>query len=145
MKLLYVVIVGPRRPPAAGRFHAQQGRREGPRRSQQVVTARPVTGAHRPRNTMASDICPACGCHLDFASWSRDSASDEICPCCGIQFGYDDVTGDDADARSLAYERWRAEWIAAGSRWFSKSRKPPADWNAQQQLDRLRMLRERSN
>lgn len=46
----------------------------------------------------------------------------EICPSCGFQFGVDD------DDRGITYTTARETWISGGRKWYSRSRKQPADW-----------------
>ena len=86
-----------------------------------------------------STLCPVCGFDLGFEPWHDDSASHEICPSCGIEFGYDDVpeASGNQGSRQEIYQYWRRRWIQDGMSWWSTSRKPPIDWNPQQQLGRL--------
>jgi hypothetical protein len=83
--------------------------------------------------------CPVCGYpDLFERPWSDGSPSDEICPCCGTQFGYDDALGaDHIDARQRIYRELRRAWVAAGSPWFSVSRRPPPRWNPAAQTNAL--------
>ncbi len=83
-----------------------------------------------------ADLCPVCGLPLGAPAWAGDLASFAICPCCGTQFGYDDSCGGDATARRTWWWKARQAWVAAGMRWWSSSR-PPAGWNATEQLARL--------
>jgi len=55
----------------------------------------------------------------------------EICPCCGFQFGVDD------DDKGITFLQARSKWIESGMKWQSKSKKPPAKWDAQKQLATL--------
>ena len=89
--------------------------------------------------------CPVCGYpDLYEPPWSDGSPSDEICPCCGTQFGYDDASGADDDGlMRQRYQHLRDAWIASGSRWFSKGRRPPRDWNATKQLASLAAMTDR--
>ena len=84
-----------------------------------------------------SNVCPACRYYLDFEPWIGGSPSDEICPSCGIQFGYDDSSIDDELTKEEMYRIWRKKWISDGTIWFSKSRKPPKDWDPIKQLKRV--------
>lgn len=82
--------------------------------------------------------CPVCG-FLGFPEppWTEDGrASLEICPSCGVQFGYTDVAGEDAVARSRAHDEWRAQWIADGCPWRG-AHPPPAGWDPEAQLEAL--------
>ncbi len=89
-------------------------------------------------DTLQNKYCPACGYHLDFEPWTKDSPSDEICPCCGIQFGYDDAAGNDMEERKLIYERWRNRWIKEGMLWYSQGISQPQNWNGIEQLRNLK-------
>jgi hypothetical protein len=93
-------------------------------------------------STLSHDhFCLACGCALDFAPYIRLSPADEICPCCYIQFGYDDLGAVFRFQEMLpneVYEIWRAEWLAAGCPWRSRSRPAPPHWNSAEQLARVR-------
>lgn len=79
-------------------------------------------------------VCPVCG-YPDLEELPRGEAtggSYEICPSCGFQFG---VTDDD---RGIAYEQWRARWIAEGMQWASTGiEHPPPGWDPKRQLERL--------
>lgn len=61
----------------------------------------------------------------------RGIPSDEICPCCGFHYGYDD---DDVANKEDAFKLWKEKWIENGLKWFSKGRKSPEDWKANEQL-----------
>jgi len=76
-------------------------------------------------------ICPVCGYEGLYEPPYNiyGYGSDEICPCCGFQFGYDDYPNKD---EAIYY--WRLKWIDDGFRWFSKKRKPPLNWNGENQL-----------
>lgn len=67
-------------------------------------------------------MCLVCG-FLGMRDAPRDF---EICPCCGTEFGLDDVERSHADLRQ--------DWMARGAQWFSKATKPPARWDAMEQL-----------
>lgn len=83
-------------------------------------------------------VCPACGYDgLPVEPWLEDSPSDEICPSCGIQFGYDDAVDNPHDRQHI-YEGWRRKWGTEGCQWFSDSTPPPANWDPEQQLLRVR-------
>ena len=85
--------------------------------------------------------CPVCGYGpLMSQPWQDEEPSDEICPCCGTQFGYDDFATTDA-ARQARHDKLRKNWIASGCSWFSRSRRPPAGWNAAEQLRGLECAR----
>ncbi len=77
------------------------------------------------------NICPICFYDSLFEPpySSKGSGSYEICPCCGFQFGYDDYPNKEDQIKE-----WRQKWISNGYPWFSKKRKPPADWNPIEQL-----------
>lgn len=92
---------------------------------------------------MASTKCPVCGFDLGVPAWTGDMASFEICQSCGLQFGYDDAAGGDRAARGAVHERWRAEWIRKGMRWWSSSTPPPSGWDPGEQLARITGSKER--
>ena len=73
--------------------------------------------------------CPVCNFPgLTEPPRSRSGGgSFEICPSCGFQFGVSD------DDRGFTYDQWRENWIKQGSKWSSQT-KPPANWNAAEQL-----------
>jgi hypothetical protein len=83
------------------------------------------------------DLCPVCGCALDFSPWTETWPSDEMCPCCGIQFGNDDAAGGYL-VRSTIYDHWRERWIRAGMAWNSKGIQMPEGWDPLAQLERLK-------
>jgi hypothetical protein len=62
---------------------------------------------------------------------NRGVPSDEICPCCGFHYGFDD---DGYSNKEEAFKLWLDKWIKDGCPWFSKSRKPPKNWNPAEQL-----------
>jgi hypothetical protein len=77
--------------------------------------------------------CPVCG-YLGLEEPPRteeSGASYEICPSCGFEFGVTD------DSRGISYEQRRAEWVAGGMKWWSRSRRPPPDWDPRRQLREL--------
>jgi hypothetical protein len=92
-------------------------------------------------NQKRNNICPVCGCELDFIPWDDDIPADEICPSCGIQFGYDDVPSASGNegTREEIYTQWREKWILNGMRWYSQGRTPPDNWNPKAQLEKLEM------
>jgi hypothetical protein len=63
-------------------------------------------------------LCPVCG--LLGLRENPALGLHEICPCCGCQFGYDDA--------GTSWEQLRAQWIAGGARWYSRTRKQPIGW-----------------
>ncbi|QSX06690.1 hypothetical protein JYG23_04340 [Sedimentibacter sp. zth1] len=65
--------------------------------------------------------------------YTNGIASDEICPCCGFQYGYDDF-----DKKNSTFEEWRNRWIEEGCKWYSRSRKVPDKWDANEQLNIFR-------
>jgi hypothetical protein len=65
------------------------------------------------------------------------AGSDEICPSCGFQFGYHD------DSEGITYEKWMTNWTEVGMPWFSWWTGIPAHWDPVQQLENLRLPRER--
>jgi hypothetical protein len=73
-------------------------------------------------------ICPVCGYDgLEEPAYDEAGcASFEICPCCGIEFGYDDAQKTHNELRNL--------WLGSGCPWHSLENRPPAGWNAEQQL-----------
>ncbi len=91
-------------------------------------------------------LCPACG----FPDFASHAAYDErggiigrtICPCCLWEPGFDDDMRASADALGtiiaslLAY---RMRW-GGPCEWRGREGERPADWDGQQQLDRLREL-----
>ncbi len=83
--------------------------------------------------------CPVCGYGpLSPPAWTeRSNGSQEMCPSCGIQFGYDDSAGGDEARRAKIYEERRQKWVAGGTRWFSRGRPPPPDWDPVAQLRRV--------
>lgn len=80
--------------------------------------------------------CPVCGFKgLDEPSRDKDgNASFEICPSCGTEFGYDDATKSAAQLRR--------EWLGRGAAWWSKTVKPPKNWNPVMQLRGAKLLDE---
>jgi hypothetical protein len=62
------------------------------------------------------NVCAACGFdQLRAPQRSRSGgASHEICPSCGFESGYTD------DDQGITPQDWGKQWIAAGSKWFSK-------------------------
>lgn len=79
---------------------------------------------------MKTHICPICGYDglaEDPGPSSRFWGSQEICASCGWQFGYNNPA---------QIERYRAEWIEAGAKWFTPSRQP-LHWNINAQLARI--------
>ena len=81
-----------------------------------------------------SYICPVCGfTGLTVPPYDElDCPSYEICPCCGTEFGYDDA--------SLTHAELRKRWIQDGMKWYSRHSGPPRGWNAQQQLNKAKMV-----
>ena len=77
--------------------------------------------------------CPVCGYpYLNEPPRSPGGGGSlEICPCCWFEFGFDD------DDRGFTYEQWRERWISEGKPWKSPSRRPPPNWDADEQLRRL--------
>lgn len=77
--------------------------------------------------------CPVCGyAGLDEPPRTPESGpSYEICPSCGFEFG---VTDDD---RGFSYTGWRQEWIADGTRWWSRAHREPPGWDPDAQLRAL--------
>lgn len=82
-----------------------------------------------------TNMCPVCGFTglLDPPYTDAGGPSNEICPSCGFEFGYTD------DDLGYTFEVWRAEWVASGSHWYSKSdlRPAPVDWDPAEQLKNL--------
>ncbi len=104
--------------------------------------AKPAAGKH---------ACPVCGhCGLSSPPYERFPAPPypdfgpgpyaarfgaptfEGCDGCGYEFGYDDDPAASGAATSFA--AYRQAWLAAGGRWFSTSRPPPAAWDPRAQL-----------
>lgn len=84
-------------------------------------------------------LCPVCGYdRLEEPPWCDDSPSDEICPSCGTHFGFDDAAGGSAARRAAAHRALRDLWVSDGCRWYSKSRRSPAGWDAAAQLEVFR-------
>lgn len=52
-----------------------------------------------------------------------------ICPSCGTEFGLNDVNASISDLR--------AEWIAMGTQWWSRTDPRPPNWNPFEQLARF--------
>ena len=77
--------------------------------------------------------CPVCGYFgLDEPPRTAESGpSYDMCPSCGFEFG---VTDDD---RHFSYADWHREWIANGSHWWSRGRRPPSGWDGAAQLREL--------
>jgi hypothetical protein len=75
-------------------------------------------------------VCPVCGYDglYDPPRLADGGASNEICRCCGFEFGVSD------DDQGYTYHSWRLEWIAKGCPWWSRHRRPPADWDPHAQL-----------
>jgi hypothetical protein len=80
---------------------------------------------------------------------SNDEPLYEICPCCGFQSGYDDMPVFSSQGlnengskkliikyphRKEALKLFKDRWISSGCKWFSKSKKPPENWNSKVQL-----------
>ena len=99
-----------------------------------------------------SRMCPACG----YAGLSRrpyvayegpemglgarppygrqwGDPSHDRCPCCGYRFGYHDALR--SGETPVAFEDWRAAWLACGTPW-SDVTKRPRGWDAIVQLTR---------
>lgn len=77
-------------------------------------------------------LCPVCG-YSNLSDKPYDEygcPSYEICSCCGTEFGYDD--------NSTNHLALREKWISNGMNWWSKSIKPPKDWNPLLQLGSLK-------
>lgn len=55
----------------------------------------------------------------------------DVCPCCGFEFGNDDEPGGDAVGDS--FEKYLADWISRGQKWFTPTMKP-AGWDLNKQL-----------
>ncbi|MSU36366.1 MAG: hypothetical protein EXS36_14970 [Pedosphaera sp.] len=62
----------------------------------------------------------------------------EICPCCGFQYGVDD------DDKGITPEVARAEWVAGGMKWKSRSLKRPKAWDPAKQVSQLRAIAPRT-
>lgn len=75
------------------------------------------------------NICPVCYFDDLFEPPydNRGIGSYEICPCCGFQFGYDDFPN-----KKEQIILWREKWLAEGSKWFSKCRKPKGEDSEEQ-------------
>ena len=75
------------------------------------------------------NICPVCNFPglTEPPRGKSGGGSFEICPSCGFQFGVSD------DDRGFTCDEWRENWIKQGSKWSSQT-KPPANWNAAEQL-----------
>jgi hypothetical protein len=67
-------------------------------------------------------MCPVCG-YDEMRERPEDFA---ICPCCATQFDHDDY--------SMSHRALRDAWVRAGTPWFSRTTRPPADWDAIEQL-----------
>jgi hypothetical protein len=80
-----------------------------------------------------SVICPVCGYKLGFFPWVGDSPSHQICPSCSLEFGYAKNTLDEPKDRKEVYAERREQWIKDGMKWWSKSIKPPLNWNGREQ------------
>lgn len=75
-------------------------------------------------------VCPVCGYDCLYEPpWSDGVGSDEICPSCGTHFGYDDSASGDAGLREARHRELRARWMDGGCCWFSRTRKPPEQWD----------------
>jgi len=66
--------------------------------------------------------CPVCA----YQQLTDPPSDYAICPCCGVEFDYDDAT--------KSHAQLRAEWIAAGLKWFSRATPPPQGWDGRRQL-----------
>jgi hypothetical protein len=79
-------------------------------------------------NKATRNACPVCGYDgmAEPAYDEKGCASFEICPCCGTEFGYDDSL--------TKHKELRRKWVAGGSKWWSKSQRPPPGWNPEGQL-----------
>ncbi|MEX0612927.1 MAG: hypothetical protein WD738_09765 [Pirellulales bacterium] len=85
----------------------------------------------------AEQICPVCGCQLEFTPWGRTTQPETPCPCCGIHFGHDD---SDPERREAVYKAWRRRWLGYGKRWW-RGPEPPR-FNPDEQLAQLERLAE---
>lgn len=72
---------------------------------------------------MTNYMCPVCG----YDELRYPPKDFYICPCCGVEF----------EAADAPFEELRAEWVAGGMRWWSIATRPPKDWDATKQLQRV--------
>ncbi len=78
------------------------------------------------------NICPVCGFdELEEPPYSPGGVgSEDICESCGFQF---ETLMEDEEDGSL-FNKWRAQWISGGMKWYIKNIKQPDDWDPKRQL-----------